>query len=259
MKPLQLSWLSRKRWGPAAQRRMVVVPHRPVLVWSLRVAAVLAVATAGLLGYWTGYYQAAGNLAEVTASLGPKDARLAQLEADNALLKQEVANLSLGSDVDRKASESIRLEVIALKDALQKAQTENELYRNIMNPDEDKSEKGPQIASWEVTATDIPQYVNFKLTVKQLAKDASEVKGFAKVALLGKEAGRDKTYQVTELIPDQPGGNDSSLSIRFKYFQTLTGTLALPQGFTPEQVIISLKSQGNQFPALTHTYPWQVN
>ena len=241
------------------QHRMVVVRHRPILTWTLRVGAGLAIVVAGIGGYQQGFSHGAERQAMLEASLEQQITENAALHASARELEQQVINAKTGAEVDRKASESVRQEVLELKAALQKAQEENKFYRNIMNPSE--GQKGPSIGDWEVAASDRPDEYTFKLVVKQLANQNDWVKGSASIGIKGRINGETKTYNyktlaVTDGLDADEKDKALALKLRFRYFQTLTGTFALPEGFAPESVVVNVHLDDKRKDTLTRSFDW---
>ena len=46
------------------------------------------------------------------------------------------------------------------------------------------------------------------------------------------------------------------VSVKFKYFQNLSGTLALPAGFQPLEIKVSVSADKRRTPILEQWYPW---
>lgn len=244
------------------QHRMVVVRHRPILTWVMRIGAVVAIVAAGVVGYQQGFSQGAQRQAMLETSLEQQLAENGVLHASARELEQQVINAKTGAEVDRKASETVRQEMLELKSALQKAQEENKFYRNIMNPNE--GQKGPSIGEWEVVSSGKPQEFTFKLAVKQLANHNDWVKGSASIGIKGRINGEATTYNYTTLaVTDGLDAEEKdkalALTLRFRYFQTLTGTFALPDGFAPESVVITVTFDDKKKDTLTRSFDWLAN
>lgn len=238
---------------------MVVVRHRPLLTWTLRIGAVIAIVAAGIAGYQQGFSRGAERQTMLEASLEQQLTENAALHVSVRELEQQVINAKTGADVDRKASEAVRQEVLELKAALQKAQEENKFYRNIMNPNE--GQKGPSIGEWEVAESGAPSEYSFKLVIKQLANQNDWVKGNASIDIKGRINGESKTYNyktlaVTEGLDAGEKDKALALKLRFRYFQTLTGTFVLPEGFTPETVVVNAHLDNKKNDTLTRSFDW---
>lgn len=241
---------------------MVVVRHRPVLTWTLRIGAVISIIAAGTIGFQQGFSRGAERQVMLETSLQQQLTENATLQASARELEQQVINAKTGAEVDRKANEAVRQEVLELKVALQKAQEENKLYRNIMTPDE--GQKGPNIGDWEVTPSSKPGEFSFKLVIKQIANQKEWVKGKVNIELKGSINNETKTYNYKTLAVTDGLGTDEkdqalALKLRFRYFQTLTGTFALPEGFAPESVVVNVQLDDKRKDTLTRSFDWLAN
>ena len=242
------------------QHRLVVVRYRPILKWIIRATLCVTVLSVGLSGYTYGYKQGANKQKILEHSLAQQQQKALALESERDELARELMNTKTGAEVDRKASEAVRQEVLTLKTTLQKTQEENTFYRNIMNPP--KGQKGPTIGQWQVNSSGVAGQYDFKLVVKQLGKQTDWVKGHTQITI----SGQDKTGQVKQydykalaVIDDEsPQNNDPiALNVRFRYFQTLTGSFKLPKNFTPQQIAINLiVTEGKKTQTITKNYNW---
>ena len=239
---------------------MVVVRHRPILKWSIRCFTVLALITTAFGAYHYGFQKGADRQALLETMLAENVAKVDTLETTNSEYAQQLINTKTGAEVDRKSSEAVRQEVLELKTALQKTQEENNFYRNIMSPE--KGDKGPAIGEWELTKAEAEHQYHFKLVAKQLAKHTDWIKGHVSITLEGEENNKRKSYNysdiaVTENTDDSEA--ETKLKVKFRYFQTLTGTFALPKNFVPEQVTIQLNVADKKNTTITNSYDWSAH
>lgn len=235
------------------QHRMVVVRHRPWLTGFIRAACVVSIAVAGFGGYTHGYNKGAAQQALLSQSLDKQQAITQALTLERDNLAQKLVNSTMGTQVDRKATEAIRQELLTLKNTLQKAQEQNTFYRNIMNPP--KGQKGPAIGSWEVAPGALAGHYDFKLVIKQLGKHTNWVKGQASIVVSGLNAqGNNEEHTYEKLAT--PTEDSTALNVRFRYFQTLTGSFKLPANFTPQRSVITLVIAGKKTQTITKSYDW---
>lgn len=243
------------------QHRMVVVRYRPILKWLIRIALCAIILSMGIGGYTYGYKQGAKKQKILEQSLAHQQKKAFALESERDQLAQELMNAKTGAEVDRKASEAVRQEVLTLKTSLQKTQEENAFYRNIMNPP--KGQKGPTIGQWQVNSSGIAGQYDFKLVVKQLGKQTDWVKGRTQITISGQDkTGQAKQYDYKTLavVDDESSQTNDpiALNVRFRYFQTLTGSFKLPKNFTPQQIAINLiVTEGKKTQTITKNYNWK--
>ncbi|TQV71707.1 hypothetical protein FKG94_18815 [Exilibacterium tricleocarpae] len=235
------------------QFRKVVVPYRPMrrVTVGLVVAAgvVLAVVGSYLFGDFNGGQLQAQAVAE-RDRLRLEVAAKTQ-EADE--LRQQVANLKLGAQVDRKASEDVRGEVIELKAQIAELQEDITFYRGLMAPTGNK--RGLTIGSLDVISTGAPREYQYRVVVQQLAVNHQVLSGYLQFNVVGRQAGIVSTIPLKDL--SEQVGSDN-IRLRFKYFQNLEGKLVLPEGFEPERIELLAKSTGRNAATVEKQFGWLV-
>ncbi len=241
------------------QYRMMVVPYRPYrrLVWGLALSllAVVAVAVSYLGGEFKGQEsQRAAIIERDRLQLELRDSS-SQVEA----LRQQAANLTLGSEVDRRASEEVRTEVIALKAHIAELEADISFYRGLMAPTANK--RGLTIGSLNVVAAEPSRTYEYSVVIQQLATSHKLLTGYLNFDVVGKQAGVAGAPSVARSIPlmdltDKVSFNN--IKLRFKYFQTLRGRLVLPEGFEPERIELLAKSAGKDSVTVKKKFGWLV-
>lgn len=216
---------------------MKVVPHRPLHQWSLRAA--IALAFVGVLAL--GYVQRQWQTSQLIESLTQTQNTLAQAQASEAQLRQQLANLSVGAQVDRQSSQEVRSEISALKEQVQLQQQQISFYRSLMNPAEGK--QGLALGELEYTRGNEPSRYRYSLKVLQLANldQISDFEGEWHYKLVGKQQGQWRGLELKDLTPNFDA---ASTKLKFKYFQTLSGDIVLPEGFEPEYTELEAKAPG---------------
>lgn len=235
------------------QYRMVVVPYRPF--YRLILAVVLIVlTTAGIWGsYQYGHHK---GTAVQEQALQERD-RLQQEYAESAgeleTLRQQLANVTLGAEVDRKASETVRQEVISLKSQITELQEDISFYRGLMAPSGNK--RGLTIGSLDVVSTGTPRRYSYKLVMQQLAENHVLLSGHLNFKIIGSLGDMRVAYPLKELS-EQVGVE--KIKLRFKYFQNIQGELVLPEGFEPDSIELVAKSVGRNATTVEKRFGWLV-
>ncbi len=241
------------------QYRMMVVPYRPYrrLVWGL-VLSLLAVAavTASYLG---GEFK--GQESQRAAIIERDRLQLELRDSSNEVetLRQQAANLKLGSEVDRRASEEVRTEVIALKARIAELEADISFYRGLMAPTANK--RGLTIGSLNVVAAEPSRTYEYSVVIQQLATSHKLLTGYLNFDVVGKQAGVAGAPAVAKSIPLKDLTDKvsfSNIKLRFKYFQTLRGKLVLPEGFEPERIELLAKSTGKDSVIVKKKFGWLV-
>lgn len=221
------------------QLKMIVVAYRPWLRSIMLCVVLVALTVTGWSSYFSGLKngQSQQSVAISERDRLQKELVLKQQEAKD--LSQEVANLKLGSAVDRKSSEDVRAEVIDLKGQIAALKEDISFYRGLMSPTDNKS--GLTIGSLNVISTGVARNYEYKLVVQQLATRHKMLSGYLSFQIFG----RQQNQLVT--LPLKDVSNSVSydrIKLRFKYFQTIEGRILLPEGFEPERIeLVAVSSE----------------
>ena len=166
-----------------------------------------------------------------------KEFLLKQQEAKD--LSQQVANLKLGSAIDRKSSEDVRAEVIDLKGQISGLKEDISFYRGLMSPTDNKS--GLTIGSLNVISTGVARDFEYKLVVQQLATRHKMFSGYLTFRIFGRQLDQPVTLALKNVSDSV---SFDRIKLRFKYFQTIKGRLVLPEGFEPERIeLVAMSSE----------------
>ncbi|MFL0810573.1 MAG: hypothetical protein K6L76_09175 [Agarilytica sp.] len=235
------------------QHRVRVIEDRPFLRWLIIFACVGLAALAVYLSFHRGHslgikeqVRAEKEIADLNSQLGASLSRVTELE-------QKVANFDLGAEVDRKANEEIRQEVIALKEEIAKLEEDNTFYRGLMAPT--KNKQGLTFGTVELSQTDKPRVINFRVVMQQLAVNHNLLKGALQFTIVGRQDGVDTSYTLRQLSKQI---SKDKVTLRFKYFQTIEGELTLPAGFEPLAIELVANSTGKNAVTVEKRFGWLV-
>ena len=236
---------------------MTVVPERETR-WLVVTGAAAAALAIGLLAFWFGRQQAGVDLERIDA-----------LTTDNAALQEQLGNarkqivdLELAADIDRQAALELQETIKQLRDESADLGKEVTLYKSLMAPS--SLERGLQIADFELTVSDQPGAFDYRLLLTQVAQRRNWVEGRVSVSVAGTGAvqggaGNEGEEGSQQVLPLTELGHDGKypLSYRFRYFQDLSGTVSLPDGFQPLRIVVSADPKGRG-DTLERTFDWQV-
>jgi hypothetical protein len=240
---------------PTPEYDLAVVPYRPHRPWFLGMVIVLVIVALTLVGYYSGYYR--GSILEGSA-IAERD-RLQQAHATAetkvSALKQRVANLTLGSEVDRKATEQVRGEVVELNNRIAEIERDNTFYRDLMRPESDDqgiSVVAPVLAPY----SGIPHAYEYKMVVKQQSANRSLVVGYLEFTLIGVNTeGKSKRFSLYQLSSTV---TSEKIKLNFRYFQRLEGQLILPAAFTPKRIELKIVSLKPKKALIEKTFNWII-
>jgi hypothetical protein len=230
-----------------------VVKYQPVRKFFITLGFIVLIAGSMQGVFWfgkrngvVGYDRALNDLAETSHKLS-----VAQ-EAEQ-VLRQEIANATLGTEVDRRSVESVRLELMALKTQVAELEEENQFYRNLMSPEIEQ--RGLSFGQVELFTSDKPRAFRFKVLIQQLTAQHEQVKGVLNFFVVGKLEGKPKTFSLHELSPEIGTAN---IKLNFTYFQKFQGVLTLPDGFEPQSLELKASANGDNATAIDKHFDWSV-
>lgn len=236
------------------QQRMVVVPYQPARrVLILLLAAGLLV-LASVFSYYLGQWQA---LQEQEQAIVERDQL--KLELDTVTQKadatyQQAANLTLAAKVDKASLADVHKQVVGFKQEIAELEESIAFYRGLMSPGE--ANKKLSFGDVSLTATGVAGNVDYKFVVRQTARNHQVINGSLQVNILGSRYGEERMsvplYQLSEQVEGE------SIRLRFKYFQDVTGTIILPEGFEPAQIELIATSTGKKPARAEASVSWQV-
>jgi hypothetical protein len=97
-----------------------------------------------------------------------------------------------------------------------------------------------------------PRVYNFSVTLTQTLKSGQIATGRMRVSVNGVREGKLVTLTWSDLAPNQDG---TGLPFSFKYFQQITGTLMLPDKFTPNRIRVEAEA-GNDMGKIDQDFAW---
>ncbi|MGH1441149.1 MAG: DUF6776 family protein [Cellvibrionaceae bacterium] len=239
---------------PSKQYSMTVVPHRPYLriliIFALSFTFLLAVIGSFLLGR---YYSLGGSSVGGVEQTNFKLEYEAKLD-EAAKLEQQVANLKLATEVDRKANEEVRAQVVELKTQLAEMEQDNTFYRSLMRPN--ASDQGLVVDSPSVLAiAGSANKYKYNVVIKQIVAQHRLLSGYLEFELLGRQA---DTLRKLALKDISDSVSAEQIKLRFKYFQRIEGEMILPEGFVPERIELKVVVQRPKKAVVEKKFGWLV-
>ena len=104
-------------------------------------------------------------------------------------------------------------------------------------------------------AGDQPGQYFYRIVVQQEARTHEQLKGTLSVVVRGEKAGKPVEYPLQELSDDFRAGGSA---LQFRYFQSVEGLLALPEGFEPDSVRVQVRTLKPDEYNIGEDYPWQL-
>lgn len=232
-----------------------VVSHHP---WrrGLLIAAVLSLCGLGSVGgYWLGRSTAQLDRIYVTSLERLNAANQAAIER----LEGSLVEADLVREMDQDAARTLKGSIGELKDRVASLTEEVTFYKSLMAPS--TLARGLQIADFELAPTDRSRQYTFHLLLTQVESRRDWVQGDATLEIQGRMSGSNSTTDEVERVlslTEIAAEGTYPLKFRFRYFQDLTGVITLPQGFSPDRIVVTAGKRGGNAEKQTRTFEWTV-
>lgn len=231
-----------------------MVAHRPVRRVLMLMLLGVVVASGVAVAFHLGKQTAELDLTYLRAL----ESRERALEARLDTLTRELADARLGQSVDAQAAQSLRQTISELRDRVAGLREEVTFYKSLMAPSSIR--RGLQIAEFELGQGESDNQFTYHILLTQAEERRDWVRGSVQVEVHGLRSRGDGTT-VEEVLPltELAETEDYPLEFRFRYFQNLSGTLTLPDGFRPRAVLVTMTPRGRVNDRTERSFDWLVH
>ncbi|GGY83277.1 DUF6776 family protein [Marinobacter zhanjiangensis] len=234
------------------QEEFVIVPKRrkprPYRVVGVLVLCLLS----GLVGYGVGWSQGGYRIEDVVQTRPSLARELSAVKAEYDEVRQEKVRLERTRAIDAQALITARDSIADLESTIANLEADLTFYRNIMAPSE--ASKGLQVDQLSLRDVRGEGRYDFKLVLTQVGDNKSYISGLVAVNIIGEQEGEQEVIPLRDLSEDV---EDLGVRFRFRYFQDVEGTLALPDNFEPYEVQVVAKAEGSKASQAERTFEWR--
>lgn len=235
-----------------AEDRLIVVKHKPGIKTKRRVVFALGVLVVGVLCFLLGDYQIKQDHEKVVQELAKISQEYAALKEEEITLRQRVANLESGREIDDLAKQEIQDTIRDYKSRVSQLEKDVSFYQNIMAPSDNS--RGLQVQKVEIQTGATNRRFDYKIVLAQVADNKSYVKGIVAVNVIGMQGDQETVLALRDISEQQKA---LGIKFKFKYFQDITGDLVLPDGFVPTNIQVVAQSKGKKASRLEQNFEWQ--
>ena len=228
---------------------MIVSSHHATRARWVVFIAVVAAAVSGWLLFDYGRDRAGYDSNKVGQELDLLKVHVRDLRSEAAQLRSQNAILAQASEIDRQAYSQVDSTLEELESEILELKQQVRFYSGIVSPSESK---GLRVQKFKVKRDAQTLNYRYNLVLTQFVKDQRVVKGSAKISVLGMQGAKQISIPFKKL--SRPEKNH--LRFRFKYFQEMSGDIALPVGFEPLRLELKAIPEGKRLKAITQTYVW---
>jgi len=225
----------------------IVVPHHGVGLWFLVVVLVLT-SIAG--AFFIGAFLAREEAKTYRGMIHALEQERNQLNEQLVVLKQEQIVLKRTTQVDQETSRAAQENLKAAQDERLVLEKQVSFLKRLIR------EGGGgllKVHDFLLTPSEEERVFKYSFTVSQMIQGFGESAGSVAVKLAGKRDGKEVLLGVDELV----GSTPDSHKLRFKHFQSIEGTLKIPEDLDPETLLIEIEPTTKKLIPISETYPWK--
>ena len=225
---------------------MVVVPATPVrriLIW---LGLALMVPVAGLTGYLFALYQSDLD----RELLGHMSERVGTLASELEDVRRQLTDSKLTAEVDSQAVAIQREEMAGLRETIRDLREQMSFYRRLM--DSSATDRPLEIADLEIVGSDTVGDSRFRLLLTRPTELGDWVDGTLWLEVIGVQRGETSALSLAQVsdLESYP------IEFKFRYFQRLSGSLRLPEGFVPRSVSVRVAFGSGNSAEVDRSFPW---
>jgi hypothetical protein len=173
------------------------------------------------------------------------------LEQERDQLRRKLAALERSVQVDREATRLAQMDVKGVEEENQELEREVQFLRNLL---EEEAVGALRIKDFKLVQESGERRYGYRFTVVQAKEDFGLSEGRVYVSLLGSTEGESTELPLEDVSVDSV----ESHKMRFRHFQKLQGSVQLPEGFSPDGVVVEVKPTTKKLPPLRKEFDWVV-
>mgnify|MGYP001137425724 FL=1 len=201
-----------------------------------------------------GRIQAGYNTVDAAAQRNALNAEILSLEGEIGRLNEQIVMLETAADIEKAAYKDVESSLVDLQAKIQEQQDAIAFYRGIVSPADGNA--GLRVQDLKLSRADRERVWKIRLVLVQAMKHDRKVSGDVVLTIAGTEDGEPRIYSYSELLPEDA---DGSWAFSFRYFQDFDREVVLPDGFTPEEVTISVQSRTRSIASIEESFRWATH
>ena len=220
--------------------------------WGVALGVSLVLATlAGV--YAIGRAQATFDGRAALADEAGLRAALTAREAEVAMLRREVAELDTLKVAQERERQEVSRTIGELQAEVARQSQQLEFLRGVVG------RAGPAaevtIRQVRVIASAAPGRYRLRIALAQPGRPDRTVAGSVRVGVEGQRGGRTVRLDLREVTAQRV----AQLPYRFQYFENIEVEIVLPNGFSPERVVVDVRPAGRNVPPAAQTVLWSID
>ncbi len=206
---------------------------------------------AGYLMFEFGRIQAGYDIIDMVSEREDHAEQIRGLENGIIVLNEQIALLETHRDIDREAYKDVETSLTSLQAKIQEQTDALAFYRGIVSPRDGKA--GLRVQDFRLTRGIEEREYTIRLVLVQAKKHSRKVSGDVNISIAGQMNGVETSYEYAQLLPADA---EKKWAYSFRYFQDFDRQVVLPDGFTPERIVVQVKSRTRSIASIEASYSW---
>ena len=229
--------------------RFIIRRHTPVRTLLLRTTTLLIGLFALYVVFEFGRYSAGFDRAHASRERDAQQQQVAQLNGEIRNLHAQLAQLQTLQAGAAREHETVGQELASLTAQIDRDRQDLAVYRGVIAPA--ASGTSVQVQQLRITADRLANHFVAHLILMQGGKPDTVVSGEVGVRVSGQLHGAPA---LVDAVGATPGG-----AVSFRYYQSVDYQVALPDGFVPAAVQVTLRDARTHGSTGTRNFPWRVD
>lgn len=218
-------------------------------LWWLLPLLVVALAVVGWFAFDYGRQSAGYFSSAASEEILALKAHIAELEKEREAFRSVSAKHERSSQISRNAAAKVQEDIQRLEEEKAELRRRLALLEELM-----VGEGFLKVTDLSVKAGADSQKFNYEFSVKRTRGGTGWVEGRIAIKLAGMREGEHVTLSLNE-VSNVPFPTHK---MRFRNFQVVDGVLDLPEGFTPESIIVEVRPEGDDVKEITSVHEWLI-
>lgn len=214
---------------------MNIKKYLPVIV--VLTVALIVVLVGGKMIYDYGRYQAGFDVVDSEHEAKLLSQQVSQLQQQLAKSSEEKVRLESAQKVDGHANSAVRDTLRKLQQEILELREELQFYRSIVSPT--RGQPGVNIYNFKINQGEQDRQYYYNLTLIHIQgqkKHHRRASGVVNLSIEGEQNGVLKTLALKQVAAPKSG----RMKFSFKYFKRFEGSITLPEGFIPQDVVVQV-------------------
>lgn len=178
-----------------------------------------------------------------------RDLRAAREEIKR--MQEQTVYEQRSQDIDSQACEAVRSSLSQLQAEASDLREQLAFYRGIVAPEQSRA--GVRVYEFKLSPAADAANFHFELVLIQSVRHEKRVEGHVELELVGETNGVERRLPWPSITV---GDTAKNFQFALKYFEEFSGDIAVPAGFTPTRIVVTLVPEGAGAAKVEESFDW---